>query len=148
MTSDAAFRWIIGDLSLGRTRLSEFRVEYGEALDRLFTDVLATLMQRVDLVRLDLVAQDGTRVRASASAPSFRRALSLQECREQAALHVKAVFASADDPEVSEQVKRAREAKALDYQQRVQDAIAQLSTIQDEREASRRKHKNVSRAPR
>ncbi len=145
LTSDAAFRWIIGDLSLGRTRLSEFRVEYGEALDRLFTDVLATLMQR-DLVRLDLVAQDGTRVRASASAPSFRRALSLQECREQAALHVKAVFASADDPEVSEQVKRAREAKALDYQQRVQDAIAQLSTIQDEREASRRKHKNEPRA--
>ncbi len=76
LTSDAAFRWIIGDLSLGRTRLSEFRVEYGEALDHLFTDVLATLMQR-DLVRLDLVAQDGTRVRASASAPSFRRALSL-----------------------------------------------------------------------
>ncbi len=71
LTSDAAFRWIIGDLSLGRTRLSEFRVEYGEALDRLFTDDFlgATLMQR-DLVRLDLVAQDGTRVRASASAPS------------------------------------------------------------------------------
>ncbi len=150
LTSDAAFRWIIiGDLSLGRTRLSEFRVEYGEALDRLFTDVLATLMQR-DLVRLDLVAQDGTRVRASASAPSFRRALSLQECREQAALHVKAVFASADDPEVSEQVKRAREAKSSRLPAtcagRDCAALPPPPTIQDEREASRRKHKNEPRA--
>ncbi len=98
LPQDTAFRWIVGDLSVGRTRLSEFRVEYGDALEHHFADVLATLMQR-DLLCLDRVAQDGTRIRASACAPSFRRERSLQECREQAALHVKAVFASAADPE-------------------------------------------------
>ena len=55
--------------------------------DRLLTDVLASLMHK-GLLRLDLVAQDGTRVRASASAPSLRRYESLLECRQQAALHL------------------------------------------------------------
>jgi hypothetical protein len=56
-------------------------------LQQVFTDVLAVLLQQ-GLVSLEQVAQDGTRVRASASAPSFRRQQSLQECREQAELHL------------------------------------------------------------
>jgi transposase len=111
---DDAFRWIVGDESVGHSKLSEFRVGHREALDKLLTDVLASLMHK-GLLSLDLVAQDGTRVRAHASAPSFRRELSLLEYREQAALHVKAVFAEAEDPNVSEREKRAREAAALDY---------------------------------
>jgi hypothetical protein len=71
-------------------------------------------------------------VRASASAPSFRRELSLLACREQAALHVKAVFAEADDPNASEAEKRAREAAALDYQRRVEAAIDEVRDLQAE----------------
>jgi len=129
--TDDAFRWIVGDQSAGHTTLSEFRVGHREALDKLFTDVLASLMHK-DLLSLDLVAQDGTRVRASASAPSFRRERSLLECREQAALHVKAVFAEADDPEASDGEKRAREAAALDYQRRVEAAIDTVRELQAE----------------
>src|SRR5271170_5043875 len=103
--SDDAFRWIVGDESVGHAKLSEFRVGHREALDKLLTDVLASLMNK-GLVSLDLVAQDGTRVRAHASAPSFRRETSLLQCREQAALPVKAVFAEADDANVSEGEKR------------------------------------------
>ena len=87
LRSDAAFQWIVGDQSVGRTRLAEFRVQHIEAVQKVFTDVLGVLLQR-GLASLKLVAQDGTRVRASASAPSFRRLASLKECREQAALHV------------------------------------------------------------
>jgi transposase len=129
--TDDAFRWIVGDQSVGHTTLSEFRVGHREALDKLFTDVLASLMHK-DLLSLDLVAQDGTRVRASASAPSFRRERSLLECREQAALHVKAVLAEADDPEASDAEKRAREAAALDYQRRVEAAIDTVRELQAE----------------
>jgi transposase len=125
---DAAFRWIVGDQSVGHAKLSEFRVGHGEVLDKLFTDVLGALMHR-ELISLELVAQDGTRVRASASAPSFRRARSLAECREQAALHVKAVLAEQDDEEATATEKRARLAAARDYQRRVDEAIATVQQL-------------------
>ena len=128
--SDAAFRWIVGDQSVGHAKLSEFRVGHAAALDKLFSDVLGTLLHR-GLVSLDLVAQDGTRVRASAGAPSFRREASLEACREQAALHVKAVLAEADDPDANEAEKLARLAAALDYQRRVEAAIATVRELQE-----------------
>lgn len=128
VTSDDGFRWIVGDQEVGRTVLSEFRVTHEAALDKLFTDVLGVLLHK-GLLSLTLVAQDGTRVRAWASAPSFRRQASLEECREQAALHVKVVFADADNPELSEAEKRAREAGALDYQRRVEDALATVGEL-------------------
>jgi transposase len=127
--SDDAFRWIVGDVSVGHTRLSEFRVLYGSALDKVFSDVLASLLHK-GLLCLDRVAQDGTRVRASASAPSFRREATLADCREQAALHVKAVFAEAGDPNVTFGEKRARE--AADYQRRIEDALATVRELQAE----------------
>jgi transposase len=131
--TDDAFRWVVGDVSVGHTKLSEFRVLHGAALDQLFTDVLASLLHK-GLVSLERVAQDGTRVRASASAPSFRREASLVECREQAALHVKAVFAEADDPTVTVAEQRAREAAALDYQRRVEEALATVRALRAESE--------------
>jgi transposase len=127
--SDAAFQWIVGDQRVGHAKLSEFRVGHAEVVDKLFSDVLGTLLYR-RLISLELVAQDGTRVRASASAPSFRREASLEACREQAALHVKAVFAEADDPDASEAEKQARLAAALDYQRRVEAAIATVHELQ------------------
>jgi transposase len=125
---DAAFRWIVGDQKISHSRLSEFRVGHGDALSGLFTDVLAVLLQK-GLVSLELVAQDGTRVRASATAPSFRREASLDACREQAALHLKAVLAESDDPEATEAEKRARLAAARDYQRRVDEAIATVQSL-------------------
>ena len=47
-------------------------VNHGAALDQLMTDLLASLMHK-GVLSLDLVAQDGIRIRASATAPSFRR---------------------------------------------------------------------------
>jgi transposase len=126
--TDDAFRWIVGDQTVSHSRLSEFRVGHGAALDTLFTDVLAVLLSK-GLVTLDLVAQDGTRVRAAASAPSFRREAALDACREQAALHVKAVLAEAEDPEVTAAEKRARLAAARDYQRRVDEALATVKAL-------------------
>jgi transposase len=70
--TDTAFEWIVGDQKVSHDTLSVFRVEHGAALDGLMTDVLGVLLHK-GLLALDLVAQDGTRVRASAAAPSFRR---------------------------------------------------------------------------
>ncbi len=130
--SDDAFRWIVGDLEVSHHTLSSFRVGHEQALDQLMTDVLAGLMHK-GLLSLDLVAQDGTRVRASASAPSFRTYGSLQECRRQAELHLKAVLADADNPERSRAQQAAREAAARDFQRRVAEAIETVTALQAER---------------
>ena len=127
--SDTAFGWIAGDVSVSHHVLSEFRVGHSAVYDALMTDVLASLMHK-GLLSLATVAQDGTRIRASATAPSFRSFGSLLECRRQAALYLKAVLADTDNPEVTAAQKAAREAGARDFQARVEEAIATVRELQ------------------
>ena len=133
--SDDGYRWIVGDLEVGHHTLSAFRVGHGGALEQLMTDILGSLLHK-GVLSLDLVAQDGMRIRAAATAPSFRGLESLLECREQAALHLKATLANADDPELSAGQKAAREAAARDFQQRVEEAISTVAELQKTRRPS------------
>jgi len=132
VSSDVAYRWIAGNVAVSHQKLSQFRVGHGEALSELMTDILATLMSQ-GLLSLAVVAQDGTRVRAAAAAPSFRSYGSLLQCREQATLHLKAVLAAADDPEYTRAQHAARAAAAKDYQERVEAAIATVTELQKRR---------------
>jgi transposase len=124
---DAPYRWIVSDVHISHEKLSVFRRAHGAALDTLFTDVVATLVHN-GLLSLDVVSQDGTRTRAAASAPSFRTLGSLLQCREQAALHLKAVLAATDDDSAAQHARR--EAAAKDYQARVEAAIATVKELQ------------------
>ena len=130
--SDAAFKWIVGDLKVSHHLLSRFRVGYGEAFSQLVTDVLAALMEK-GLLSLELVGQDGTRTRAAATAPSFRTYGALLECRKQAALQLKAVLAAAEDPEYTRAQHAAKAAHARDFQQRVEAAIATVAELQQQK---------------
>ena len=67
--SDDAFRWIVDDKEVGHSALSAFLVGHQKALDRLITNVLGALNHK-GLLFHERVRQDGTRVCASASAPS------------------------------------------------------------------------------
>jgi hypothetical protein len=60
--------------------LADFRLDHGAVLECLLVDSFTALV-RAGVASLDRVTQDGVRVRASAGAPSFRRHLTLQECR-------------------------------------------------------------------
>jgi transposase len=122
---ERAFQWVAGDVAVSHDVLRDFRIEHQEALDRLMTNVLGALLHK-DLLSLERVAVDGTRVRASASAPSFRREQSLQACGEQAQLHVKAVLAASHQ---SARARAAAEAAAKSFESRVEDAIAVVSEL-------------------
>jgi transposase len=78
-TEHHAYRWLCGGVGVNHHTLSDFRVEHERALDGLLTQSAGALMAE-GLVKLRRVAQDGVRVRASASAPSFRRSSTLSEC--------------------------------------------------------------------
>lgn len=125
---DQAYRWLSGEMSVSHHLLSRFRVGHGEVLAQLMTDVLGTLVHK-GLLSLETVAQDGTRIRASASPPSFRSEAALEHCLEQAKLHLKAVLAQADDPELSRAQKAAREAAARDFERRVEEAIRTVKEL-------------------
>jgi len=99
------------------------------------TDILAALLHK-GVLSLALVAQDGIRIRAAATAPSFRGIESLLECREQAALHLKATLANADDPELTQMQHSARAAAARDFQRRVEEAISTVTELQKARSPS------------
>jgi transposase len=132
---DDGYRWIVGNLEVSHHTMSAFRVSHGAALEQLMTDILASLMHK-GVLSLDLVAQDGIRIRAAATAPSFRGIESLLECRAQAALHLKATLANADDPELTHGQKAAREAAARDFQRRVEEAISTVEELQNTRKPS------------
>jgi transposase len=73
-----AYQWLRGGVPVNYHTLSDFRTAHPQAFDDLLTQMLAVLMSQ-GLIRLRRVAQDGTRVRASAGAGSFRRRPRLEE---------------------------------------------------------------------
>ena len=67
---EPAFQWLTGLNVINHHTLSDFRIEHREALDELFTQVLAVLSLE-GLVTLERVTHDGTKVYANAGQRSF-----------------------------------------------------------------------------
>lgn len=128
LETDEAFRWIAGRVPVSHHTLSQFRVGHFGALNGLMTQVLGTLMHK-GLLSLERVAQDGTRVRAHASAPSFRTRAALEECRQQAELHIKAVLADAENPDLSARSHAPRVGRAVEMKKRIEEAIGVVKEL-------------------
>ena len=137
-----AYRWICGGVTVGYHTLSDFRSEQGEARDELITQVLALLMQQ-DLVDLSRVAQDGTRVRASAGASSFRRQKTLQTLMQEARAHLERVARAAADPAISARRAAARTRGALDRLGRLEAALTQVPEVSATKQRSGAKDPTV-----
>jgi transposase len=135
------FRWLCGGVTVNHRLLSEFRTGHGKALDDLFTQVIASLVDK-DLVRVSRVSQDGVRVRVSAGADSFRRRERLEELLAQAREHVEQVRRQVDGPAqagVSARQKAMRRRAAEEKLERLQAAMAQLPELERKQaEAERR----------
>jgi len=140
-TQDEAFRWLAGGVEVSHDVLSEFLTGHRRELEGLLTQVLGLLLHH-GLLDLERVAQDGTRVRASASSPSFRRRNALKRCREQARLHLKAVLAQTDDPEVSQRQRAARESAARRFASRMEQALGELEKREAEDAARKAKDRS------
>jgi transposase len=123
--SHDAYRWICGGVSVNHHMLSDFRIDHGEAVDELFTQALAVMMKQ-GLVTLTRVAQDGTRVRASAGAASFRREPRLNDFLAKAKEQVEHTKQLADDPGVTAREAAARRRAAHEREERIQKALAEL----------------------
>src|SRR5712692_8466868 len=96
----AAFRWLCGGVTVNHRLLSDFRGDHGGALDELFTQVIASLVDK-ELVSVSRVSQDGVRVRVSAGAGSFRREKRLRKLLQATRRHVEELRRQLEDPEYS-----------------------------------------------
>jgi transposase len=129
-----AYRWICGGVNVNHHTLSDFRCARVDLLDDWLTHSVAVLMEQ-DLVKLERVAQDGMRVRASAGAASFRRRSTLERCLEEAQAQVQALNDEIQaDPDASNRRQRAaRERAALERQKRVAQALEQLAQVEEQK---------------
>ena len=137
----APFLWLCGGVTVNHRLLSDFRTDHGEALDELFTQVIASLVDK-GLVTVSRVSQDGVRVRVNAGAGSFRREDRLRDLLIQAREHVNHLRHEVDGPAqagVSARHKAMRKRAAEDKLQRLEQAVAQLPELkQRQAEAERR----------
>jgi hypothetical protein len=144
----AGFRWLCGGVTVNHRLLSDFRGDHGAALDELFTQVIASLVDK-ELVSVSRVSQDGVRVRVSAGAGSFRREERLRKLLGDARQHVEELRRQLECPEysagLSAKQRAARRRAAEEKQQRLEQAIAQLPELKQKqaeaaRKAGRGKH--------
>jgi transposase len=127
-----AYRWICGGVSLNYHTLSDFRVGQQAALDQLFTQVLALLMH-AGVVRVRRISQDGTRIRASAGASSYRRKATLEEQLAAARQQVEALKCQAAAPvaqEVTARQKAAQARAARERAARVEQALKLIPELE------------------
>ena len=138
----ANYRWLCGGVSVGYHTLSDFRSRRNGVFDPLLTQVLALLMQQ-GLVELHSVAQDGTRVRASAGASSFRRTETLTRLMEDARAHLDEVSRAAADPAICARRAAATRHAAADRIVRLERALAQVPEVTATKQRSRAKDPTV-----
>lgn len=138
-----AYRWICGGVAVNYHTLSDFRSAHMEGLDELLTQLIAVLMHE-GLVPLKRVAQDGTRVRTSAGAGSFRRRGRLEDFLAMARAQVEAVKQQAEtgiDTQRRTRRQAAQERAARERAGRVQRALEELGRIEQQRAAMTGGHK-------
>jgi len=131
------YKWLCGGVGVNYHTLSDFRVDHGDALDALFTRMIASLVDK-DLVTVDRISQDGMRTRACAGASSFRREERLEKLLEEAGQHVRELKALLDDPEKSAAFsagqKAAQTRAARERQERIEQAITRLPDLKDKQQ--------------
>ncbi len=144
-TEHHAFRWLCGGVSVNHHTLADVRVEHLPFLDALLTHSVAVLREQ-GLVDLNRVAQDGTRVRASAGAASFRRKPTLDECLIEAEDQVARLKAEMDDdPSAgSRRQAAARERAARERIERIERALARLPELAAKKKADDREKARCS----
>lgn len=130
---DLAYMWICGGVGVNYHMLSDFRTAHGDFLDQLLTDTVATLMHQ-GLVTLEVVGQDGMRVRAHAGSSSFRRKQTLEKCREAARQQVGNLREESEQESSNARRDGARRRAAQEREQRVAKALEELTKLQEQKE--------------
>ena len=138
-----AYRWLCGGVSMNYHTLADFRTAHGDVREQLLADGVAALVAE-GLVALDVLAQDGMRVRAAAGAGSFRRRQRLEELAVAAAARVARLRAElAADPRAGNRRHQAAQQRAArEREERLKAALDRIGELEAERARREKKNKN------
>ena len=141
--SHDVYRWLCGGVSVNYHTLADFRVGCPDLLERLLAEHLAALA-KAGLVNLDILAQDGVRIRASAGAASFRREKTLDRhlATAQAVVEELKHEVDAGSDASNQRIKAAKERAARERSERVQAAQTALAEIKQQRQEREDKRGN------
>jgi transposase len=126
--SDSAYQWLTGIEAINYHTLSDFRVDHKEALDELFTQVLG-LLSAEGLISLERVMHDGSKIKACASADTFRREEKIRAHLGAACQQVEQMGDPRWAEEVSPRVAKARQRAVRERQQRLEMALQELEKV-------------------
>lgn len=140
-----SYQWICGDVSMNYHTLADFRVHHAEFLDDLLTEQVAALMH-AGAVKIERVAQDGMRVRASAGKASFHRAATLEVCLVEARQRVEALRRELEeDPGAASRREQAARKRAAE--ERLEKVTAALKACGEVQAAKEKRGRDSSKTP-
>jgi transposase len=136
MEYEAGLNWLSGLARINHHTLSDFRVDCRRELDELFRQLLVAL-DEAEIISLERVMHDGTKIRARAGSSSFRREKTVEEKLAQAKELVE------QDPraEGSRQQQRAQERARREKAERLEEAFTQLRQIQSTRDTEQERER-------
>lgn len=120
-----AYQWLTGMEIINHHTLSDFRIKHSRALDTLFTEVLGILSAE-NLITLERVMHDGTKIKAQAGKDSFQKEDRIQAHLKMARDHI----ALMQDPrEEAPKTHKTQERLLREKEERLESALRQLQKI-------------------
>lgn len=141
---EPGFQWLTGLQKVNHHTLSDFRVVHAEAMKELFEQVLTVLMMK-ELITLERVTVDGTKVRAHVNKKTFSKAAKLQAYQDEVAKHVAAIETDEARQELNARQKAARQRAARERAERVKEALEEAAHLAATEKHEKEKEPRVSR---
>jgi transposase len=129
LRSDVVFMWLSGRQVPDFHTICDFRRCNEAAIDRLFAEVLV-LARALGLVRLGLLALDGTKVRASAGVKSFKTVKEWRKALTEARQKVAEILTEAEAQDRADDEKYGRDKRGDELPEGLTDARERVARIE------------------
>ena len=143
MEYEPGLEWLTALRPVNHHTLSDFRVNYGEALRELFEQVLAMLTMK-KLITLERVATDGTKIRADVSKKSFSRAGNIRKHLNLARRHIEELERREAEEQTSKRRQAARRRAAREQEQRLDEALEEIEQLRAAKKDNKTKEPQAS----
>lgn len=140
---EPGFQWLTGLQMVNHHTLSDFRVEHGEAMKQLFEQALTVLLMK-DLITLERVAVDGTKVRAHVNKKTFSKPAKLRAYQQEVAKHEAAIEADEARQESNARQQAVRKRAARERAERVREALEEAAELAANKKCEKKKGPSVS----
>ncbi len=129
LDSDVVFMWLSGRSTPDFHTICDFRRCNEAAIDRLFAEVIV-LAKALKMLRLGLLALDGTKVRASAGVGSFKKVKGWRKALVEARQKVAEILAEAEAQDRADDEKYGRDKRGDELPEELRDARARVARIE------------------